>query len=359
MAAGGSTRFGGAVKKQWLRVGEKPLWEFVADRFNAAFKFPKTVIAVSGDEVAFVRMLCDYEVVAGGSTREESLRNALEVVQSEWVLVCDAARALTPIDVIERVLSAKGSADSIAPAIKVVDTLVSADRQIVDRDKVLRVQTPQLSRVSVLREALAQKSGFSDESTLVAAFGGCVRYVEGSEKAAKLTYGGEIEGLEPPSDRTFFGQGLDVHAFEEGKAMKLCGVLIDSPYGFKAHSDGDVALHALIDAILGACGLGDIGAWFPDSDAAYKNADSAELLRAVLAKIRRFGYVVRGADITIAAEKPRLERYKIAMKKNVARLLGLRYERVNIKATTTEKLGFIGRGEGAAVLAIACVGYAN
>ena len=181
--------------------------------------------------------------------------------------------------------------------------------------------------------------------------------MEGSELAVKLTFGGEIAGLEPSSCAVWTGHGLDVHGFEEGKPMKLCGVAIDSPFGSKAHSDGDAALHALIDAILGACGLGDIGDWFPDGDAAYKNADSAELLRLVLAKIRRFGFAALSADITIAAQKPRLENYKIAMKKNVAKLLDLRYERVNIKATTTEKLGFIGRGEGVAALALVTVGY--
>ncbi|MDR2152788.1 MAG: 2-C-methyl-D-erythritol 2,4-cyclodiphosphate synthase, partial [Helicobacteraceae bacterium] len=309
MAAGESTRFESAVKKQWLRVGEKPLWEFVADRFAAEFEFAKIVVAAASDEVEFMRSLCDYEVVAGGSTRENSLKNALNVVETEWVLVADAARALTPSEVVARVLSAKGEADCVAPAIGAVDTLVSGDfakagfagvnftsanstsanstsanftsanLTIVDRDKVLRVQTPQLSRVAALRSALAQKSGFSDESALIASCGGVTRYVQGSELAAKLTFGGEIAGLEPPSDAIWTGQGFDVHSFEEGKPMKLCGVAIDSPFGLKAHSDGDAALHALIDAILGACGLGDIGGWFPDSDPSFKNADSAALLR--------------------------------------------------------------------------------
>ncbi|MDR2033744.1 MAG: bifunctional 2-C-methyl-D-erythritol 4-phosphate cytidylyltransferase/2-C-methyl-D-erythritol 2,4-cyclodiphosphate synthase [Helicobacteraceae bacterium] len=358
MAAGESSRFGGAVKKQWLRIAEKPLWEFVADRFNGEFEFAATAIAASADEVCFIRSLCDYEVVSGGATREDSLRNALALVDTEWVLVSDAARALVPKEVISRVLSAKNSADCVAPAIKVIDTIVHNDGRIVDRENVVRVQTPQLSRVETLRRALKQKNGFSDESSLIAACGGSVRYVEGSKTAAKLTYGGEI-ALEPPSDRVIFGHGIDVHAFEEGKPMKLCGVAIEVGFGLKAHSDGDAALHALIDAILGACGLGDIGGWFPDSDGAYKNVDSAELLSAVLSKIRRFGFVVLGADITIAAQKPRLENYKIAMKKNVARLLGVRYERVNIKATTTEKLGFIGRGDGLAVIATAQIGYKN
>jgi 2-C-methyl-D-erythritol 4-phosphate cytidylyltransferase/2-C-methyl-D-erythritol 2,4-cyclodiphosphate synthase len=357
MAAGESTRFNSAVKKQWLRVGEKPLWEFAADRFAAEFEFAKVVIAAAGGEVDFMRSLCDYEIVAGGATREDSLRNALGAVESEWVFVADAARALTPIEVARRVLDSKGEADCIAPAIKVVDTLALNDGCAANRDRIVRVQTPQLSRVSVLRRSLAQKSGFSDESTLIAACGGVTRYVEGSEQAAKLTYGGEIAQLAPPSQERLIGHGLDVHGFEEGKPMKLCGVEIDAPFGLKAHSDGDAALHALIDAILGACGLGDIGGWFPDSDKAYKNADSAELLRLVLAKIRRFGFAVKGADITIAAQKPRLENYKIAMKKRVAKLLDLRYERVNIKATTTEKLGFIGRSEGLAAFAVALVGY--
>lgn len=358
MSAGNSARFRSPVKKQWLRVGEEPLWEFAARRVLAEFEFAKTIVTATPAEARIVRAISDYEVAEGGETREESLRNALTIVESEWVLVADAARALTPIEVIARVLAEKGAADSIAPALKVVDTIVTEDGEAADREKLRRVQTPQLSRAAALREALAAKSGFSDETTLIAAFGGKVKYVEGDELAGKLTYGGEI-APEAPSGAALIGQGFDAHAFEAGKPLRLCGVNVPSDFGLKAHSDGDAAIHALIDAILGAAGLGDIGTLFPDSDQTYKGIDSAELLARTVEMITRFGFKVLGADITIIAEKPHLEPHKTLMRKNLARLLALRYERVNVKATTTEKMGFTGRGEGIAAQAIAVLGYHN
>jgi len=148
-----------------------------------------------------------------------------------------------------------------------------------------------------------------------------------------------------------------VHAFDDKGEMFLGGVKIESDYGFKAHSDGDVAIHALIDALLGAAGMGDIGMMFPDSDEAYKGADSKELLKVVVTKLCNFGFVIINVDITVAAEKPRLGAYKKEMRKTISTILGLEAQRVNIKATTTEKLGFIGRGEGVGVIANANLKY--
>lgn len=359
LAAGGSTRFRLPVKKQWLRIGEQPLWEYVADRFAAAHDYENIVIAAAPEEAAHMAALSGFEVVPGGATREASLAKALAQVQSEFVLVSDVARACVPASVINRVIAAAGQADCIVPALKVVDT-VAGPQGAVDRDRLFRIQTPQLSRTVFLKAALEKASGFTDESTLIAAQGGSVLYVEGDERAAKLTFGHEmawLECLQAPSARDLTGLGFDVHAFEEGKPMMLGGVHIPGDYGFKAHSDGDVALHALMDAILGAAGLGDIGGMFPDSDPAYKNADSARLLEAVLFRVNALGFEVRGADITVMAQKPRLENHKTAMRQRIAGLLGIRRERVNIKATTTEKLGFVGRGEGVAVQALATLGY--
>ena len=303
--------------------------------------------------------LSDYTVVAGGDSREASLRHALALIESEFVLASDVARACVPASLIDRVIAQAGTADCIVPALRVVDT-VTGPKGALDREKLMRIQTPQLSKTAFLREALAAAEGFTDESTLIAARGGSVRTVEGDERAAKLTFGHEMTWLEclgAPSRRDLIGFGFDVHAFEPGKPMVLGGVTIDCEYGFKAHSDGDVALHALMDAILGAAGLGDIGGLFPDSDPAYKNADSMRLLEAVLLRVNALGYEVRGADVTIMAQKPRLENYKNAIRHKIAQGLNIRRERVNIKATTTEKLGFIGRSEGVAVQAVATLGY--
>ena len=357
LAAGGSTRFALPVRKQWLRVGAQPLWAFVADRFVAAYGFESVVIAAHPDEVDHMAQLSEHPVVAGGESREASLLHALEQIKSEFVLVSDVARACVPEAVIRRVIAQMGQADCVVPALKVVDTL-SDGQQAIDRDRLWRIQTPQLSRTAVLKKALQTRSGYTDESTLIAACGGRVIQVEGDERSAKLTFGSESLGcLPPPSTQTLVGQGFDVHAFEAGKPMVLCGVPIESEVGFKAHSDGDVALHALIDAILGAAGLGDIGELFPDSDAAYAGADSALLLKKVLDRVHGMGFELRGVDLTVMAQAPKLSAYKPAMRRRLATLLGLGAERVNLKATTTERLGFVGREEGVAVLALANLGY--
>jgi 2-C-methyl-D-erythritol 4-phosphate cytidylyltransferase/2-C-methyl-D-erythritol 2,4-cyclodiphosphate synthase len=357
LAAGGSTRFSLPVRKQWLRVGTQPLWSFVADRFLRAYPFESVVIAAHPDEADHVAAMTPHQVVAGGSSREVSLLNALQVVKSDYVLVSDVARACVPEAVIQQVIAQMGQAACVVPVLRVVDTL-SDGVQAIDRDRLVRVQTPQLSDAHILRRALGQKSGFTDESTLMAACGERVVQVPGDERALKLTFGDEIPGcLMPPSAEALIGQGFDVHAFEAGKPMVLCGVPIESPVGFKAHSDGDVALHALMDALLGAAGLGDIGEHFPDSESAYAGADSAQLLQKVLSRLHALGFVVRGVDVTIAAQTPRLAPHKKAMRQRLSQLLGLNAERVNLKATTTEKLGFIGRKEGVAAMALANLGY--
>ena len=182
----------------------------------------------------------------------------------------------------------------------------------------------------------------------------------GDDDALKITHLSDLKNipcLEAPSSDTLSGTGFDVHAFQDGGIMWLGGVEIESELSFKAHSDGDVAIHALIDALLGASGMGDIGMMFPDNDNAYKGIDSKELLKTVVTKINNFGFIIVNVDITIAAEKPRIGKYKIAMRKTLANILDIDASRVNIKATTTEKLGFIGRGEGVGVIANANLKY--
>lgn len=359
LLAGGSSRFDLPVKKQWLRIRSKPLWQFVLDRFKGFYEFEKIVLVASAEDYAQVSYLSDELVVVGGATREDSLRNALDLIDSEYLLVSDVARCCVSKDLIARVVSQCGEADCVVPALKVVDTLVD-ESGVVDRDRVRRIQTPQLSRTAALKSALKKHNGYTDESTIIAASGGSVIYVDGEERAAKLTYGGEIKLLDclsKPSGETFVGFGFDTHAFEEGKRMVLGGVAIDVPYGFKAHSDGDVAIHALIDAMLGATALGDIGTLFPDTDATYKNIDSRELLKKALDLIESYGYELCGVDLTIMAQKPRLEPYKKEIAKKLAQLLDLNRERVNVKATTMEKMGFVGRGEGVIVQAVATVRF--
>jgi len=361
LAAGTSSRFSQDVKKQWLRIDHKPLWQFVADNLKKSDFFSQIIIVGSADEIEFMQQYASYEFVAGGNTRQASLQNALKYVTNEYLLVSDIARACISEELLERIIEAKGSADSVVPSLNLTDTIVYEDATI-DRERVKRVQTPQLSRKEILKAALDTDQIFTDESSAIVANGGTRAFVLGEEDAHKITYPQDLNKvpcLYAPSSDTLSGNGFDVHAFDDKGEMWLGGVKIESNFGFKAHSDGDVAIHALIDALLGAAGMGDIGMLFPDSDAKYKGIDSKELLKIVVTKLNNFGFVLINADITIAAQRPKIAKYKLAMRKTLAAILGIDASRINVKATTTERLGFIGRSEGVGVIANANLKYFN
>ena len=361
LAAGTSSRFSQDVKKQWLRIEHQPLWQFVAEKLQKQNLFSQIIIVGAADEVAFMQQYASFEFVIGGATRQESLRNALTKVTSEYVLVSDIARACISEDMLERILEQKASADCIVPYLPVTDTIVYGN-ETIDREQVKRIQTPQLSKTASLKAALDTNQTFTDESSAIVANGGSRTFVLGQEDAHKITYVhdlNKIPCLKAPSSDILSGNGFDVHAFDTKGDMWLGGVKIESDFGFKAHSDGDVAIHALIDALLGAAGMGDIGMLFPDNDAAYKGIDSKELLQRVVTKLYNFGFVIVNADITIAAQTPRIGKYKLAMRQTLAKILGIDASRMNIKATTTEKLGFIGRSEGVGVIANANLKYLN
>ncbi|MEA1919705.1 MAG: bifunctional 2-C-methyl-D-erythritol 4-phosphate cytidylyltransferase/2-C-methyl-D-erythritol 2,4-cyclodiphosphate synthase [Campylobacterota bacterium] len=359
LAAGDSSRFKLPVKKQWLRIEHDPLWLYVTNRLSNSGYFKKIIITAHKDEVIFMKMLCDEEIVSGGSTRQASLRHALEFVTTEYVMVTDIARACIDFDLIDALIADKTTADVIVPTLSVTDTVVYHN-ETIERENVKRLQTPQLSKTQKLKDALQTKNEFTDESSAIVASGGSRHFIEGKLGAHKITYAHDLLALsclKKPASVSLMGNGFDVHAFEQDKAMVLGGVRIDSPFGFKAHSDGDVAIHALIDALLGAAGLGDIGMLFPDNDPQYAGIDSKELLHVSSKKLRDFGFEIANVDITIAAEVPRLSPYKNQMRKTLAEIMNLSIGRVNIKATTTEKLGFIGRKEGVGVYATASLYY--
>lgn len=359
LAAGDSTRFKSPVKKQWLRIGDDPLWSFVTKELHSYGFFDNIVITAHPDEVTFMHNFTDFTIVEGGKTRQQSLLNALSHTDSEHVLVSDIARPCIDKTFLQRIISAKDKADCIVPFLKVSDTVVYGD-QTVDREQIKRIQTPQLSRHSTLLEALSSEETFTDESSAIVAKGGSRFFIEGDSSAEKITFLDNLSAipcLSGPLGECFTGNGFDVHPFEEGKTMVLGGVEIDSDVGFAAHSDGDVAIHALIDALLGAAGLGDIGMLFPDTDTAYKGIDSKELLLHTVKLLGKFGYEIIHCDITIIAQKPRVGSYKNSMRQVLSSILGIPKFKVNVKATTTEKLGFIGRKEGVAVNATATLKY--
>jgi len=361
LAAGSSSRFELDIKKQWLRIKDEPLWRFVAHKLENTQLFCKIIITSSADDIDFMKNYADFTFVEGGNSRQESLKYALNEVDSEFVLVSDIARACIDEDFLKEIISKKMDADCIVPYLKVTDTIVY-DGKTIDRERVKRIQTPQLSKTSILKKALDTDKEFTDESSAIVAFGGSREFILGREDAHKITHIHDLNKLPclvPPSDDTFSGSGFDVHAFDTEVKMYLGGVEIDSDFGFKAHSDGDVAIHALIDALLGAAGMGDIGMMFPDTADEYKGIDSKELLKRVVTKLHNFGFIIINTDLTIAAQKPRIGKYKLQMRRTLAKILCIDSSRVNIKATTTEKLGFIGRGEGIGVIANANLKYFN
>lgn len=353
LGAGNSTRFGLPSKKQWLRIGSDPLWLMATKNLSKFYTF-KEIIVVSKECEYMSRFAPHYRFVTGGETRQESLKNALEAVKSEFVLVSDIARPLISHEMFSKIIDSAKLAECVIPVLNVADTAYLSD-ECIDRSKLKLVQTPQLSRTQVLKDALKTEQIFTDDSSAIRAMGGRVWQILGDEQARKITTYEDLLSLKltPPTQEFFAGNGFDVHEFAAGYPLWLCGEKIEHEKGLKAHSDGDVALHALSDAILGAAGLGDIGEHFPDTNERYKGISSALLLEEVYKKVQGVGFEIVNADVTIMAERPKLGKFKPKMQANIANILNITPNRVNVKATTTEKLGFVGREEGIAV--IACV----
>ncbi|MCG3664872.1 bifunctional 2-C-methyl-D-erythritol 4-phosphate cytidylyltransferase/2-C-methyl-D-erythritol 2,4-cyclodiphosphate synthase [Aliarcobacter butzleri] len=362
LCAGNSTRFEHKTKKQWIRIEDEPLWLNVTKRISSFAKFDKIIVTSHQDELNYMKNFSDdFTFVKGGETRQLSILNSLQFVTTKYVMITDVARACVPQSVIENLLNEKSSADCIVPILNVTDTVVY-ENDTIDRSNVKLIQTPQLSNTQVLRDALNTPIEFTDESSAIKAIDGKIKYIQGSTFSKKLTLGDELDELpclKAPSNNFFTGTGFDIHAFEEIKDMYLGGVKLPYEYGFKAHSDGDVLIHSVIDALLGACGAGDIGEFFPDTDDKYKGIDSKLLLGQIVNFINNVGYEIVNVDLTIIAQKPKINPFKDEIKKSMAKLLRIEKQFVNIKATTAEKLGFIGRAEGVAVQSIATLKYYN
>ena len=362
LCAGNSTRFEHKTKKQWIRIENEPLWLNVTKRLASYSKFDSIIVASHEKELNYMKNFTDdYTFVKGGNTRQESILNCLEKVKTKYVMITDVARACIPQNVILNLLNEKDNADCIVPVLNVTDTVIY-ETNTINRDNVKLIQTPQLSNTQILKNALDTKIEFTDESSAIKNINGTIKYIQGSNESKKLTLGNELEELPcltPPSNNFFTGTGFDIHAFEDNKEMFLGGVKLPYEYGFKAHSDGDVLIHSVIDALLGACGAGDIGEFFPDTDEKYKGIDSKILLEEIVSFIYNVGYEIVNVDLTIIAQKPKINPFKNEIKTSMANLLGIEKPFVNIKATTAEKMGFIGRAEGIAVQSIATLKYYN
>ncbi len=305
--------------------------------------------------------------IQGGATRQDSVRAGLEALaphQPDLVLVHDAARPFIPPGTIPALLAALETAPGAIPAIPVADTLkrVAGGRitETVPRAGLYRAQTPQAFRFAVLLAAhrAAPAAQATDDAALLEAAGQPVAIVPGSEDNIKLTYKEDLLRLERILAARMIprtGTGFDVHALASGRPLVLCGVTIPHDQGLAGHSDADVGIHALCDAIYGALAEGDIGRHFPPSEAAWKDADSARFLAHAAARIAARGGVLANADVTLICERPKIAPHADAMRRRLAELLGTDIAAVSVKATTTERLGFTGRGEGIAAQAVATI----
>ncbi|AXH13784.1 bifunctional 2-C-methyl-D-erythritol 4-phosphate cytidylyltransferase/2-C-methyl-D-erythritol 2,4-cyclodiphosphate synthase [Malaciobacter mytili LMG 24559] len=360
LCAGTSSRFALSSKKQWLRVGNEPMWLHVSKKLTSYYNFDKVIVTSHKDELNYMKNFSDeITFIEGGDTRQNSIKNALAEVETDYIMITDVARVDIPKEVITSLIKLKNEADCIVPILNVSDTVIY-NEETINRENVKLIQTPQLSNTKILKQALKTQIEYTDDSSAIKANGGKIKYIQGSNRSKKLTFENDIEILkefQAPSKNFFTGTGFDIHPFEENKKMYLGGIEIDVDYGFKAHSDGDVLIHSVIDALLGACGAGDIGEFFPDTDEKYKNVDSKILLKDIVKFIYNVGYEIVNIDLTIIAQQPKINPYKSQIKSKLAELLNIEKQFVNIKATTAEKLGFIGRKEGVAVQSIATLKY--
>lgn len=371
MAAGRGARFGADGPKQYLPLLGRPVLRHAAEALLRDGLVGQILpVCAAGEAPRVAAVLEGLPVlppVAGGETRQASVRAGLEMLDAaegsglEAVLVHDAARPVAPAGTVARLLDALRTAPGAIPAQRVTDTLKrGAAGQIiatVPREGLFRAQTPQAFRFPVLLAAHRAATGeATDDAQLLEAVGEAVALVEGSEANVKITYPDDLArvaaGLATPL-LPRIGTGFDVHRIVPGRPMVLCGVRVPCEFGLAGHSDADVGIHALCDAIYGALAEGDIGWHFPPNEMRWKDADSAAFLRHAAGRIAARGGVLANADVTLLCERPRVGPHRGAMGARLAELLGTEPSRVGVKATTTEGLGFAGRGEGIAAQAAA------
>lgn len=379
LAAGQGTRLAretGGTRKQFLPFAGRPLyWRSVMTMARVpslagvVLVFPDLELADRTRELDDLKNLEDPGIpilsVTGGNRRQDSVRLGLSALPAncDRVLIHDSARPFFSAALVRALLDGMTvGIDGVIPATPVTDTIKEVLGDVVlntpDRARLRAVQTPQLFPVAILRQvhaqALAENWDVTDDSSMVERAGKMVRIVPGETANIKITNPQDLSMLAPPASEPLpcTGFGYDVHAYGGNRPMVLGGMPIAGAPMVKAHSDGDVLLHALCDAILGCLGMGDIGEHFPDNDASFDNISSAILLSEVLAKAKALGLSITHVDLTIIAQIPKLSPHKAAIRSNVARLLELDDHQVGLKATTEEHLGFTGRKEGIKAVAV-------
>jgi 2-C-methyl-D-erythritol 4-phosphate cytidylyltransferase/2-C-methyl-D-erythritol 2,4-cyclodiphosphate synthase len=366
VAAGSGTRFGGEMPKQFLAIAGKPVIRHAAEALVAHVPLLQPVGEAASIEAALDGVPGCLPAVPGGATRQDSVRAGLEALAPhapDIVLVHDAARPFIPPGTIPALLAALRESPGAIPGAPVADTLKRVVRGVitetVPRTGLFRAQTPQAFRFQNLLSAhRAGLTGATDDASLLEAAGQTVEVVPGSDDNIKVTFPEDLVRLErimtvPLIPRV--GSGFDVHVLETGRPLFLCGVQVPHEKGLAGHSDADVGIHALCDAIYGALAEGDIGRHFPPTEATWKDADSARFLTHAAARIAARRGRLANADVTLICERPKITPHAPAMIARLASLLRIDPRCVSVKATTTEKLGFTGRGEGIAAHAVVCI----
>jgi 2-C-methyl-D-erythritol 4-phosphate cytidylyltransferase/2-C-methyl-D-erythritol 2,4-cyclodiphosphate synthase len=367
VAAGQGLRAGQPMPKQFAPWRGKPVLRHSVEALAAAGIAPIVVVIPAGAEEIAARALhgiAGVRLVPGGSARQDSVRLGLEALAVDApakVLVHDAARPVLPSPVIVRLLKALEQSPAAIPVLPVADSLCHAEGGLMGaparREELRRVQTPQAFRFAEILAAHRQWQGAStagDDAQVARAAGLAIALVDGDEALHKLTYSSDFEA--PPmtsSPLIRVGTGYDVHALAENEDLWLCGVQIEHSHGLAGHSDADVAMHALVDAILGAVAGGDIGQHFPPSDPQWRGASSGQFLAHAAKIAAEAGYTIAHIDLTIICEAPKIGPHRDAMRQRLAEVLHVNVAQVSVKATTTERLGFTGRREGIAAQAVA------
>ena len=378
-AAGRGERFGGGVPKQLMTLGGRPILQHSVDAFVLHERITDLIVALpfelAADTPSYLRGRSKpIEIVEGGNRRQDSVARAFACVPTaaDIVVIHDAARPLVSSALIARTIDAAAAHGAAIAAVAATDTVKRADerRFVVDtlpRHGIFLAQTPQAFRTSVLREALASADAAAeatDEASLIERAGHRVQLVDGDPRNLKITTADDLaaaEGLvEAVSGRRTIGasslrigNGYDLHRLVPGRRLVLGGVTIPFDKGLAGHSDADAVCHAVTDAILGAAGAGDIGRHFPDSDPAWKDADSIALLRRAVEIVGASGYVVLNIDVVVIAEQPKVTPHAEEMRRNLARAIGIRPDQVSVKGKTNEGVGSVGAGESIAVHSVA------
>jgi len=367
VAAGKGVRIGGDLPKQYRLIGGKAVLRHTIEATLAEPRIAETIIVVAEGDPHIAALIADFDnirTVTGGATRTASVKAGLAALQDnppELVLIHDGARPFVRRAVIGGVIDALSTHHAAVPALPIADALKSLDGASVNRETLRRVQTPQgfhYDKIWSAFVALSDDASFADDIDVAHAAGLDIAFTQGDPNNFKVTYPEDFAKAEAMlATETYIatGTGFDVHRFTDGDVLWLCGVPIECGFTLLGHSDADAGLHAITDAILGALAHGDIGDHFPPSDPQWKGASSDKFLIYAIEKITERGGLLQHVDVTLICEKPKIKPHREAMRARIAELCGLTLTRISVKATTTEKLGFTGRGEGLAAQASATI----